>query len=134
MVFRERGRTALCAGACGRYASGPWAACEGQGFYLACVDCKTSANVFAPHEEKGYESKPRVTLLHENFGGRLGVLVKDRQDYEVKVFDSASGKLEQKVSVKGVGDFGVHGSVSATVQNGQLALLGRNDLVTTTGK
>ena len=52
----------------------------------------------------------------------------------MKVFDVAGGKLLHTVKAKGVGAFGEHGCAAATVQNGQLALLGKNELKTAVKK
>ena len=46
----------------------------------------------------------------------------------MKVFDIASGKRLHVTAAKGAGDWGEHGRVSATVQNGRLALLSKDKL------
>jgi len=60
-------------------------------------------------------------------------LVKDRQDFEVKAFDVRTGSLDAAVRAKGVGDFGEHGRVSATVQDGKLVLFSKDKLITALG-
>ncbi|MGQ9660910.1 MAG: outer membrane protein assembly factor BamB family protein [Kiritimatiellia bacterium] len=100
----------------------------GQGFYFAGVDCKTGGNLFPMNEQAGYGGKPEAALLDELYGKVAVVRVRDRQDFELKAFDSDTGKLLHTVKVQGTGDFGEHGRVSATVQNGKLVLLGQNDL------
>jgi hypothetical protein len=102
----------------------------GQGFYFAGMDCKTGKPLFSLNEQVGYGGKPEVTMQPRLYGQSLAVAIKDRQDFELRVFAAGDGKLLHTVKVKGVGNFGEHGRVSATVQNGQLALLGKNDLVT----
>ena len=57
------------------------------------------------------------------------VRVQDRQDFELKVFDvSKKGKLVHTLKMKGVGGFGEHGRVSATVQGGRLILMSKDKL------
>ncbi len=67
-------------------------------------------------------------LLPRLFGPQAVALVRDGQDFEVKVFDIASGKRLHAVTVKGAGNWGEHGGVSTTVQNGKLALLSKDKL------
>jgi outer membrane protein assembly factor BamB len=102
----------------------------GQGFYFAAMDCKTGKDLYRPREEKGYGGKPATTLFPRLYGGHLVARIKDRQDFELKVFEVSKGKLVATVKVKGTGDFREHGRVSATVQNGALLLLGKNELKT----
>jgi outer membrane protein assembly factor BamB len=106
----------------------------GQGFFVAGLDCQTGRPLFAPFEQKGYGGKPEVTLFPAVFGNAIVAKIKDRQDYEVRAFDAASGRLLHVMKVKSAGDFGEHGRVSAAVQNGKLLLLGKNDLRTGVGK
>jgi outer membrane protein assembly factor BamB len=106
----------------------------GQGFYFAAVDCKTGKDIYRPREQKGYGGKPQVQLLGRLYGGHAVARVKDRQNFEVKVFDVTNGKMVHAVKVKGTGDFREHGRVSATVQGGALLLLGKNDLRAATKK
>jgi len=100
----------------------------GQGFYFVCMDCKTGKWVFKPREEKGYGGVPEVQLSPSLYGKVAMVRIKDRQDFELKVFDTKKGSLMHRVQVKGAGNFGEHGRVSATVQDGKLALFGSNEL------
>jgi len=100
----------------------------GQGFYFAAMDCKTGKLLYRPREQKGYGGKPEVELFGRLYGGMAVARVKDRQDFELKVFDLAGGQLVHTARVKGTGSFGEHGRASATVQNGQLFLLGKNKL------
>jgi outer membrane protein assembly factor BamB len=102
----------------------------GQSFYFAGLDCKTGKNLFGPNEQKGYGGKPEVQLLPDLQGDQAVVLIKDRQDYEVKAFALKDGKLMHTLKAKSTGDFGEHGRVSATAQNGKLVLLGKNELIT----
>jgi len=104
----------------------------GQGFYFSGMDCKTGRNLFAPAEEKGYQSRPLVGLLGESYGGFFVARIQCGQDFELKVFDAKTGSLVQKAAVKGAGSFGEHGQASASVQNGGLVLLGKNELLTWT--
>jgi len=71
-----------------------------------------------------------VRLAPGLFGEYAVSLVRDRQDFELKVFELKGGKLVGQVKSKGVGDFGEHGRVSATVQNGRLLLLSKDKLKT----
>jgi hypothetical protein len=106
----------------------------GQGFYFAVLDCRTGRARFAPCEQTGYGGRPEVVLAEHLYGNCAVAMLKDRQDFEIIAFDRKAGKLVDRIKVKGIGDFGEHGRVSATVQNGNLALLGKNDLRTTLGK
>jgi len=101
----------------------------GQGFYLVARDCQTG-KAFFTREEKGYDSPPEVRLVPGLFGEYLVTMLRDRQDFELKVFEVKAGKLVQQVRSKGVGDFGEHGRVSATVQNAKLLLLSKDKLKT----
>lgn len=100
----------------------------GQGFYFAALDCKTGKPLFRFNEQTGYGGKPEVRLRHALYGGAVVAEIRDRQDYELKAFDVASGQLLHALKVKGAGELGVHGCASAVVQNGALALLGKNEL------
>jgi len=104
----------------------------GQGFYLAGIDCKTGKNLFRPTLQDGYGGKPECTLRHELYGNALVVAIKDRQDFELKAFDAGSGKRLHTVKIKAAGRFGDPGCVSATVQDGSLALMGKRDLILAT--
>jgi outer membrane protein assembly factor BamB/tetratricopeptide (TPR) repeat protein len=101
----------------------------GQGFYFAGVDAGTGKDLFGMNEQTGYAGKPRAQVLPVLHGGDAVVLVKDRQDFEIKAFDAETGKLVNGLKSKGTGDFGEHGRVSAVAQGGRLVLLGRNDLL-----
>ncbi len=106
----------------------------GRGFYFAGMDCKTGKELFAPVEQTGYGDRPECILRRGVYGKALVVAVRDRQDFELKVFGAASGALLHTVGVKGTGTFGEHGGASATVQNGRLVLMGMNELVTAFGR
>jgi hypothetical protein len=101
----------------------------GQGFYFVGREAKTGKQLFAK-EEKGYDSAPEVKLFPELYGNYAVAMVRDRQEFELKVFDAQGGKLVHGLKMKGVGDFGEHGRVSATVQNGKLVLLSKDLLRT----
>ena len=106
------------------YGIGPY---PGQGVYFVGLNCKSGAPIFR-REVKGYDSKPKVTMMAENFGGHAVLTVQDRQRFELKAFSLATGKELRTYRKKGAGNFGVHGRVSATVQNGRLILLSKDDL------
>ena len=106
----------------------------GQGFYFAALDATTGKPLFKPREEKGYEGKPNARLFPRLFGGHAIVRVRDRQNFELKVFDLRNGGLLHHLKAKGAGDFGEHGRVSATVQNGKLALLSKDKLKIAAGR
>jgi len=100
----------------------------GQGFYFTGLSCQTGQPLWPRREEKDYQGKPSVALLPRLYGPHAVALVKDRQDFELKVFDVRDGKLLHRVRTTGVGDFGTHGRVSATLQNGGLAILSKDKL------
>jgi outer membrane protein assembly factor BamB len=99
----------------------------GQGFYFTRVDCKTGKRL-CDKEIKGYQGKPEVTLMPRRFGSHIVVKVRDRKEFELKVLDVRDGKVVHTLHKKGVAPFGEHGRVSATVQDGRLILLSKNDL------
>jgi outer membrane protein assembly factor BamB/tetratricopeptide (TPR) repeat protein len=103
----------------------------GQGFYFTGLDCKTGKQLYKPNEQVGYGGKPEVRLRRTVYGSAVVAQIKDRQDFEVKAFDTRDAKLVHKLNVKSVGEFGEHGRAAATVQNGRLVLLGKTELVTT---
>ncbi|MGQ9662029.1 MAG: outer membrane protein assembly factor BamB family protein, partial [Kiritimatiellia bacterium] len=100
----------------------------GQGFYFAALDCTTGKELFRQNEQSGYAGKPEAEIREDLYGKTAVVMIRDRQDFELKAFDGESGKLLHTVRVKSTGNFGEHGRASATVQNGALILLGKNDL------
>ena len=100
-----------------------------QGFYFVGLDCKTGRPLFERNEQAGYGGKPEVELDRELYGNVMVARIKDRQDFWLKAFHCSDGKLLHTVHVRAAGDFGTHGRASATVQNGRLALLGKNTLV-----
>ena len=99
----------------------------GQGFYFVGRDCKTGRLLFQQLVE-GYNAKPRVSLIGRPFGGHAVIKVQDRQNFELGAFDRATGQPLRARKTKGVGPFGIHGRVSATVQNGRLILLSKDTL------
>jgi hypothetical protein len=99
----------------------------GVGFFLVCRDAKTGRVVFR-REEKGYAGDPEVELRPRLYGNHLVARVQDRQDFELKGFDRATGKRAFRLAVKGAGGFGFHGGVSETVQNGRPVLLGTDGI------
>lgn len=100
---------------------------RGQGFYVVCYDGKTGKRIYC-REEKGYDAKPEVSMLPSVFGEHLVVRVRDRQQFELKVFEAKTGKPVHKVRMKGAGSFGTHGKVSATVQNGRTVLMSKGEM------
>ncbi|MCK6475018.1 MAG: PQQ-binding-like beta-propeller repeat protein [Planctomycetes bacterium] len=90
----------------------------GQGYYFVGRECATGKRLFETKVE-GYQGKPEATLVPQAYGEYFVVRVKDRQDFEIRVFDKKVGKEIHAIKVKGAGDFGVHGQISSTVQNGR---------------
>ena len=99
----------------------------GQGFYFVGVEGKTGKRLFT-NEITGYDAKPLVSLRPRRYGPYAVMTVQDRQQFEIKAFDTRTGKLVQQIRQKGVGPFGVHGRVSVTVQNGKLVMLSKDKL------
>ncbi|MFO7898427.1 MAG: hypothetical protein R6V58_05140, partial [Planctomycetota bacterium] len=99
----------------------------GQGFYFAALDCK-SGDLLFKQEVAGYQDKPDVTLVPHRFGPHVVARMADRQEFEIRAFDAGTGKPLARLKRKGVGPFGVHGRVSAAVQNGRLVLLTKDKL------
>jgi outer membrane protein assembly factor BamB len=97
----------------------------GQGYYWAGLDCKTGEQRFQ-HAVEGYNSVPSVRLVPRMFGSCLVTEVQDRQDFELNVLDIETGERVGKQRKKGTGMFGVHGRVSATVQDGRVVFLTGN--------
>ncbi|MCX7590851.1 MAG: PQQ-binding-like beta-propeller repeat protein [Kiritimatiellae bacterium] len=100
----------------------------GQGFFFAALDGRTGQELFSPNEQKGYQGKPDVTLRKAVHGGAVIALIRDRQDFELKIFDANTGRLMHTVRTRATGDFGEHGRASATASGSGLALLGGNKL------
>jgi len=105
----------------------------GQGFYLEALDAATGKRHYRQSVD-GYVGKPTAELLERRFGDHIVARVKDRQDFELRAFNAATGVCDAILKVKGVGEFGEPGRASATVQNGNLALLGRQNLKLAFGK
>ncbi|MFW6159025.1 MAG: hypothetical protein ACOC8E_06670, partial [Planctomycetota bacterium] len=103
----------------------------GQGFYIDRLDGKTGRRLFRT-EVTGYNAKPVVRLVHRQYTTdetRHGFIkVQDRQDFYVLVFDLDTGEVQYKLKMEGAGSFGVHGQVSATLQNGRVVLLSKDKL------
>ena len=99
----------------------------GQGFYFVGLDCQTGKRLFR-QEVKGYQTKPQASLIGRNFAGHAVVKIQDRQDFELKLFSLSDGRVLHTRKLQGVGPFGVHGRVAATVQNGRLAFLSKDKL------
>jgi hypothetical protein len=62
------------------------------------------------------------------FGSHLVAKVQDRQDFEINVLDLKTGERIGQQRTKGTGTFGLHGRVSATVQDGRIVFLTGNRL------
>jgi len=97
-------------------------------FFFVGLDCATGKDVFPPQEQKGYDGEVSVSLMPSLHGNHAVARVKNRLDFELKAFDLKTGKLAHRIHGEARGDFGEHGSVSATVQNGNLVFLGVNQL------
>jgi outer membrane protein assembly factor BamB len=103
----------------------------GQGFYFVARDCRTGTQQFRRLVE-GYDARPKVRLVPRLYGTAHGrhaaVTVQDRKVFELRLFDTKTGKPVHTLRKKGVGPFGVHGRVSTTVQNGRAVLLSKDNL------
>ena len=99
----------------------------GQGFYFVGRDCQTGKQLFR-EELAAYKGKPLVRLLPNLFGQHAVVEVADGQDFELRAFDTQTGKNSATVLMQGVGPFRTHGHMSATVQHGRLILMGKSQL------
>lgn len=99
----------------------------GQGFYWKAMDCKTGKTEFQM-EVKDYQAKPEVRLFPRPFGNFAIALIKDRQEFEIKTLNLQTGEVAYTLKKKGVGDFGEHGRVSATVQSQKVILLSKDEL------
>jgi outer membrane protein assembly factor BamB len=99
----------------------------GQGFVFTGYNAKTGKRLFKK-AMAGYKSRPKVELIPAVHGGTMAARIQDRQNFELKCMDIKSGKALHTVKKKGVESFGVHGRVSATVQNGRMVLMSKNKL------
>lgn len=99
----------------------------GQGFYYVKRECKTGRLLYQT-TVKGYGGRPAATLVPWNYNGRAIVQVKDRQHFELNVFDMKTGERLDALKKKGVGEFGRHGNVSGAVQNGRIVMLSKDRL------
>lgn len=100
----------------------------GQGFYLVSRDCR-SGDLRFRQEVDGYQAPPQVRLRRRLYGNHLVCEVADRQTFQLRAFDADGGKPVATVELNGVGPFGVHGRMSATVQNGRLVLMSKSELI-----
>ena len=98
----------------------------GQGFYLVGMDCRTGKPLFRQREQKGYKSVPLVNIRRSMYGSILVAEIQDRQNFELKAFDTSDGKPVHTVKIKGTGSLGEHGRASAAVQNGCMVLHGKH--------
>jgi len=99
----------------------------GQGFHFVGFDCGTGKR-FVHGEVKGYKGKPAVSLAPRIFGNYVVARVQSRQQFQLVLLDIRTGKAAGVREKKGAGSFGVHGRVSATVQNGRLVFLSKDKL------
>ena len=99
----------------------------GNSFTFAGRDLKTGKVLFR-ELVAGYIQRPSSHLFPRLYGKYAVAVVQDSKDFELKVFDTATGKAVQTLKLKGTGIFGEAGRVSATVQNGRLIFLSKNDL------
>jgi hypothetical protein len=99
----------------------------GQGFHLVCRHAGTGKQLFKA-AAVGYDSEPDVALIPVRYGHHVVARVRDRNDFELRCMDLKTGKTVRTVKLKGEEGFGIHGRVSATVQNGRAVLMSRNKL------
>jgi outer membrane protein assembly factor BamB len=100
----------------------------GQGAYFVGRDCRTGRRLFKT-EHGGYSGRPKTMLVERRYGRHLVGRVQDRQDFELRAFGlEEQGAAARVIKRKGSGRFGIHGKVSATVQNGRLVLMANNKL------
>lgn len=99
----------------------------GQGFYLVGRQCLSGELLFR-QEVGGYQARPQVRLRPRKYGGHLVCEITDRQNFQLQAFDAATGKPAHTIELQGVPPFGVHGRMSATVQNNRLVLMSKNKL------
>lgn len=99
----------------------------GQGFYFVGRDARTGQQFFR-EELATYKSKPQVRLLPHLFGQHVVAEISDGQDFELRAFDLQTGRNVATLPMPGVGPFGTHGHMSATVQHGRMVLMSKHKL------
>jgi outer membrane protein assembly factor BamB/tetratricopeptide (TPR) repeat protein len=100
---------------------------QGQGYKITAYDCATGKRLWGPVNQDGFEQKPKVFFTPQVFEKHLVAQVEDGRTFEMRVYDTATGKMVHKFSKKGDGPLGVHGRVSGIVQNGRLGFLTKEE-------
>ena len=100
----------------------------GNSFTFSGRDLKTGRVLFR-ELAAGYTQRPVSHLFPRLYGKYAVAVVQDSKDFELKVFDTETGKALQTLKLKGTGTYGEAGRVSATVQNGRLIFLSKNDFL-----
>src|SRR5262245_29883744 len=100
---------------------------QGQGYKITAYDCATGKRLWGPVNQDGFEQKPKVFFTPQVFEKHLVAQVEDGRTFEMRVYDTATGKMVHKFSKKGDGPFGVHGRVSGIVQDGKLGFLTKEE-------
>jgi outer membrane protein assembly factor BamB len=99
----------------------------GQGYLLTAYECATGKKLWGPAKEEGFQQKPKTFLYPHVYDKHLVAQVEDGRNFEMRVYDTASGKILHKITKKGDGPIGVHGRVSGIVQDGKLGFITKDD-------
>jgi outer membrane protein assembly factor BamB len=99
----------------------------GQGYLLTAYECATGKKLWGPAKEEGFQQKPKTFLYPHVYDKHLVAQVEDGRNFEMRVYDTASGKMLHKITKKGDGPIGVHGRVSGIVQDGKLGFITKDD-------
>jgi len=99
----------------------------GRGFHIVCLSAATGKQLFS-WEAKDYQTSPIVELDPRVYGDFLVVRLQDNQRFQVLPFNTRTRQPGLVIDREGVGPFGVHGRVSATVQEGCTVLWSQNGL------
>lgn len=100
----------------------------GNAFYVVGRAARTGKLLFR-HEVGDYESPPRAVMRPHRFGQHAVIQTQTNQDLELLAANLKTGKPTFKIKGKGIGWFGEHGRVSATVQAGRMLLLCKEKLI-----
>ena len=101
----------------------------GRSFNVHAVDAASGKELAKWSARQTYQTKPRVELFKDVFGGSLVARVQDNQAFELMVLDGKSCRPLHTVRCKGVGPWDAHGRVSAAAQGGRLVLMNADGLI-----
>ena len=95
---------------------------ETRNFTLRSFDTETGREIMSWTGET-FTGVPDVAITGTFANGRIALRAIHRQDFELIVFDTRAKRVVDRLSMKGVGTYGVHGGKSALVQEDTTVLM-----------